>query len=175
MRGLPPYLILRQLRHDLKSCRDTELRPGKKEEYEKQIPFENDRKKDKDGQEGEVQSLGFTDASAKAHHVRSQTSRSAEALLPPHKCGGFHPILILHQLRQSCPDTRLDLARMKYTKSRFPSGMTERKTKADKKGRFKALDLPMPALKRVMFRVLEHSRSAEALLPPHKCGGFHPI
>ncbi len=31
--------------------------------------------------------------------------------------------------------------------------MTERKTKTNKKGRFKALDLEMPALKRIMFRV----------------------
>ncbi len=31
--------------------------------------------------------------------------------------------------------------------------MTERKTKTDKKGRFKVLDLDMPALKRIMFRV----------------------
>ncbi len=38
-----------------------------------------------------VFSPGFTHTSAKAHHVQSRTSRSAEALLPPHKCGGFHP------------------------------------------------------------------------------------
>src|SRR5271157_5094068 len=35
--------------------------------------------------------LGFLAAGAKAHDQSRDPSRSAEALLPPHKCGGSHP------------------------------------------------------------------------------------
>jgi hypothetical protein len=73
-------------------------------------------------------------------------SRSAKALLPPHACKRGLPPLIWTSL----------------TFSRFSHAGTD-----------EALALP-PALKR-MIKIEILFRSAEALLPPHECGGSHPV
>src|SRR5580658_2631592 len=50
-----------------------------------------------------VKPLGFLQTSAKAHDRSSTLSRSAEALLPPHECGGSHqrtlkPVLFIQRV-----------------------------------------------------------------------------
>ena len=128
-----------------------------------------------------AKSPGFIDASAKAHHDRSRTSRSAEALLPPHKCGGFHPKAPLPSFSAPCLALDLSMPVLKRSRIGVELRSAEALIRAHKCGGFHpkaplpsfsapclALDLSMPALNRVMTERFPESKDTQECLRPFR-------